>query len=179
LARAKEFDITLGTQLEPLAKEAEARRYPLISVIIWRALLNPILEQGASKAYYHAAQYLSELRRLAGTIDDHRGLPTHAEYEARGGVVTGWHTGQDRVKRVSKHKALNFFRHFLALYAQCCQLLRQARQHDARSLGAQDNNHHNQALIALARRRCDVLFAMLRDGTFYRPPQPEISLTTT
>jgi hypothetical protein len=28
---------------------------------------------------------------------------------------------------------------------------------------------HNQALIALARRRCDVLFAMLRDGTIYQP----------
>ena len=26
---------------------------------------------------------------------------------------------------------------------------------------------HNQALIALARRRCDVLYAMLRDGTIY------------
>lgn len=26
---------------------------------------------------------------------------------------------------------------------------------------------HNQALIALARRRCDVIFAMLRDGTLY------------
>ncbi|GAA4959919.1 IS110-like element IS110 family transposase [Streptomonospora halophila] len=30
--------------------------------------------------------------------------------------------------------------------------------------------HHNQALLCLARRRCDVLFAMLRDGTFYQPP---------
>lgn len=28
---------------------------------------------------------------------------------------------------------------------------------------------HNQALIALARRRCDVLFAMMRDRTFYTP----------
>ena len=26
---------------------------------------------------------------------------------------------------------------------------------------------HNQAVIALARRRSDVLFAMLRDGTLY------------
>ncbi len=29
---------------------------------------------------------------------------------------------------------------------------------------------HNQALIALARRRCDVLFAMMRDGTHYQNP---------
>lgn len=33
----------------------------------------------------------------------------------------------------------------------------------------QQGKRHNQALIALARRRCDVLFAMLRDGTFYKP----------
>lgn len=38
---------------------------------------------------------------------------------------------------------------------------------------------HNQALIALARRRCDVLFAMLRDGTLYSPPQTQNPLTTT
>ncbi|MBC9719735.1 IS110 family transposase [Streptomyces sp. TRM66268-LWL] len=29
--------------------------------------------------------------------------------------------------------------------------------------------HHTQALLCLARRRADVLFAMLRDGTFYAP----------
>lgn len=28
---------------------------------------------------------------------------------------------------------------------------------------------HNQALLALARRRCDVLYAMLRDGSLYQP----------
>ena len=28
-----------------------------------------------------------------------------------------------------------------------------------------EGKRHNQAIIALARRRCDVLFAMLRDGT--------------
>ncbi|QBP49597.1 IS110 family transposase [Burkholderia pseudomallei] len=33
----------------------------------------------------------------------------------------------------------------------------------------QQGKRHNQALIALARRRCDVLFAMLRDGTIYPP----------
>ena len=29
--------------------------------------------------------------------------------------------------------------------------------------------HHTQAILCLARRRADVLFAMLRDGTFYQP----------
>ncbi|CAJ7427964.1 transposase [Burkholderia pseudomallei] len=33
----------------------------------------------------------------------------------------------------------------------------------------EQGKRHNQALIALARRRCDVLFAMLRDGTIYQP----------
>ncbi|MGP9684030.1 transposase, partial [Brachybacterium sp. AOP3-A1-3] len=42
-----------------------------------------------------------------------------------------------------------------------------------------EKKRHNQALIALARRRCDVLFAMLRDGTFYSPPAtPEASIAT-
>ncbi|EPR76236.1 transposase, IS111A/IS1328/IS1533 [Leifsonia rubra CMS 76R] len=30
-----------------------------------------------------------------------------------------------------------------------------------------EGKRHNQALIALARRRCDMIFAMLRDGTLY------------
>jgi transposase len=38
---------------------------------------------------------------------------------------------------------------------------------------------HYQALIAFARRRCDVLFAMPRDGTLYNPPQPKTLLTST
>lgn len=36
-----------------------------------------------------------------------------------------------------------------------------------------EGKRHNQALIALARRRCDVLFAMLRDGTLYDGHAPE------
>jgi len=33
----------------------------------------------------------------------------------------------------------------------------------------QQGKRHNQALVTLARRRWDVLFAILRDGTFYQP----------
>ncbi|MGW9405891.1 IS110 family transposase [Arthrobacter sp. NPDC055585] len=36
-----------------------------------------------------------------------------------------------------------------------------------------EGKRHNQALIALARRRSDVLFAMLRDGTLYEDPAPK------
>ena len=36
-----------------------------------------------------------------------------------------------------------------------------------------EGKRHNQALIALVRRRCDVLFAMLRDGTLYQAPEPK------
>ncbi|MFE6417438.1 IS110 family transposase [Streptomyces rochei] len=36
--------------------------------------------------------------------------------------------------------------------------------------------HHTQGLLCLARRRADVLFAMLRDGTFY-VPQPSAAVT--
>ncbi len=32
--------------------------------------------------------------------------------------------------------------------------------------------HHTQAILCLARRRADVLFTMLRDGTFHQPPTP-------
>lgn len=35
-----------------------------------------------------------------------------------------------------------------------------------------EGKKHNAALICLARRRCDVLFAMLRHGTLYQAPTP-------
>lgn len=39
-----------------------------------------------------------------------------------------------------------------------------------------DGQRHTQALLALTRRRTDVLFAMIRDGTCYQPP-PSAPLT--
>ena len=34
-----------------------------------------------------------------------------------------------------------------------------------------EHKKHNQALIALARRRCNVLYAMLRDGAYFHAPE--------
>lgn len=34
-----------------------------------------------------------------------------------------------------------------------------------------EHKKHNQALIALSRRRCNELYAMLRDGAYFRTPE--------
>lgn len=56
-----------------------------------------------------------------------------------------------------------------ALFLSAFAALRDPTSRDYYARKVQQGKRHNQALIALARRRCDVLFAMLRDGTFYHP----------
>jgi transposase len=55
---------------------------------------------------------------------------------------------------------------FLAAFASLSDPVSRAYYQRKRDQG----KRHNAALICLARRRCDVLFAMLRDGTTYQPP---------
>ncbi len=50
------------------------------------------------------------------------------------------------------------------------------RRADIDAAAKPQGRHHTQALLCLARRRADVLFAMLRDGTFYEP-QPVRAVT--
>ena len=59
-----------------------------------------------------------------------------------------------------------------ALFLSAFAALRDPVSKDYYARKVQQGKRHNQALIALARRRCDVLFAMLPDGTFYRPTVP-------
>ncbi|ACJ09144.1 IS110 family transposase [Burkholderia pseudomallei] len=56
-----------------------------------------------------------------------------------------------------------------ALFLSAFAALRDPVSRAYSSRKIQQGKRHNQALIALARRRCDVLFAMLRDGTIYPP----------
>lgn len=55
---------------------------------------------------------------------------------------------------------------FLSAFASLKDPLSRAYYDRKRAQGKK----HNQALIALARRRCNVLFAMLRDGTYFLVP---------
>jgi transposase len=56
-----------------------------------------------------------------------------------------------------------------ALFLSAFAALRDPRSRAYYDRKRAEGKRHNQALIALARRRCDVLFAMLRDGAFYDP----------
>ncbi|ONB89837.1 IS110 family transposase [Burkholderia pseudomallei] len=56
-----------------------------------------------------------------------------------------------------------------ALFLSAFAALRDPVSRAYSSRKIQQGKRHNQVLIALARRRCDVLFAMLRDGTIYPP----------
>lgn len=56
-----------------------------------------------------------------------------------------------------------------ALFLSAFAALRDPVSRAYSSCKIQQGKRHNQALIALARRRGDVLFAMLRDGTIYPP----------
>lgn len=59
--------------------------YPLAATILYRTLLDNILDRARSKAYGHGAKYLGKLALLAGGADPNRpsGMIDHATYCAR------------------------------------------------------------------------------------------------
>jgi len=58
-------------------------------------------------------------------------------------------------------------------------ILRDPISRDYYTRKIQQGKRHNQALIALARRRCNVLFAMLRDSAFYQAQSAPYARQTT
>ena len=82
VARADLIDGDRYHGLLPLAEAMSASRCPLAAVVVYRALLDSILERARSKIYGHGVRYLRKLDRLAGSIADWRGLPDHANYLA-------------------------------------------------------------------------------------------------
>lgn len=78
-----------------------------------------------------------------------------------GSSIKGEHparTGNRRLKRAF----------FLAAFAALSDPI-SGTQYDKKKA---EGKKHNAALICPARRRCDVLFAMLRNKTFYQAPKP-------
>lgn len=70
-----------GTLL-PLANEFQIAGRFLASSLVYRALLNSILERAYSKAYPHAVRYLKQLDWLAEQTDDWKEKSAHSEFTA-------------------------------------------------------------------------------------------------
>jgi transposase len=107
-----------------------------------------LLEIGDASAFKSAAQ----LAAYAGIapVTRRSGSSIRGEHPAR--------AGNRRLKRAL----------FLAAFAALSDPTSRAYYQRKRDEGKK----HNAALICLARRRCDVLYAMLRDKAPYRTPQP-------
>ncbi len=83
--RIDQLDGHLYYSLLPLAEALEEHGRPLISTLIYRALIDSILTRALSKYYHHAVKYLKKIDRLAGTISDWHMASTFRLY----GLITG------------------------------------------------------------------------------------------
>jgi transposase len=147
---------TLRTQREELARGVEARvhAHPLCPVLMnlpgvgigtaARLLTEVVCLRFHSEAHLAAYAGLSPVTRRSGSS------------------IRGEHPSR-RGNKVFKRALL------LSAFAALRDPLSRAYYERKVSQG----KRYNQALIALARRRCDVLFAMLRDRTFYHPLTPK------
>jgi transposase len=146
---------TVLQQRTQLATEVEEilDAHPLAGVLISmpgigvRTAARILLEVGdaenfASSAHLAAYAGIAPVTRASGTS-------IKGEHPAR--------TGNRKLKRAF----------FLAAFAALHDPVSRAYYDRKRAEGKK----HNAALICLARRRCDVLYAMLRNGTHYRHPQ--------
>ncbi len=83
LQRADRIDGDLYGCLLPPAEALDAGGRPLAATLIYRALLDSILERAQSRIYSHGVRYLKKLDALAKSISDWHGLEDHAAYTAR------------------------------------------------------------------------------------------------
>jgi len=109
--------------------------------------------------------------RILLEIGDASSFASSAHLAAYAGIAPLTHKSGSSIKgehptRAGNRKLKRAF--FLAAFAALSDPVSRAYYDKKRAEGKK----HNAALICLARRRCDVLFAMLRNGTYYQPPQP-------
>ncbi len=109
--------------------------------------------------------------RILIDVGDGSGFATSSHLAAYAGLAAATRSsgstirGEHPCRRGSKLLKRAFY---LAAFASLSQPESRAYYDRKRREG----KHHVAALIALARRHIDVLFTMLRDGTFYQPPTP-------
>jgi transposase len=157
LPRLAESLKTVLEQRKTVAAEVEEilDAHPLAGVLTSmpgigvRTAARILLEIGDASAFKSSA-HLAAYAGIA-PVTHRSGTSIKGEHPAR--------TGNRRLKRAF----------FLAAFAALSDPVSRTYYDRKRAEGKK----HNAALICLARRRCDVLYAMLRNKTFYRTPQPQ------
>ena len=79
LRHRDKLDGNLYSTLLPWARALEGD-YPLGATVVYRALLESILERAITKYYHHGVRYLRKLESLAPRIEDWQGITPHREY---------------------------------------------------------------------------------------------------
>ncbi len=157
-----------ATVLPRLAEQLAAlrRQRSEIAVVVEKLVeahpLSPVLTSMPGVGVRTAARLLTEVAgkhfESAGHLAAYAGLapvPRRSGYSIRGEHAS--RRGNKILKRAM----------FLSAFAA----LRDPASRAYYDRKIAQGKRHNQALIALARRRSDVLYAMLRDGTLYDPPK--------
>ncbi|MEV7768196.1 IS110 family transposase [Microbacterium sp. NPDC086615] len=146
---------TLQTQRDDVAAEVET--------LVEAHPLHPVLTSMPGVGVRTAARLLTEVAGkafpTAGHLAAYAGL---APVTRRSGTsIRGEHPSRRGNKTLKR-----------ALFLSAFAALRDPESRAYYNRKIAQGKRHNQALIALARRRSDVLYAMLRDGTLYQPRLP-------
>jgi transposase len=149
----------LAAQLEGLRRQRDEVRVE-VERLVEAHPLHPVLTSMPGVGVRTAARLLTEVAGkpfpTAGHLASYAGLAPVTRRS--GSSIRGEHPSR-RGNKVLK-RAL-----FLSAFAALRDPV--SRAYYDRKIA--QGKRHNEALIALARRRCDVLHAMLRDGTLYSP----------
>jgi transposase len=149
-----------ATVLPRLAEQLAAlrRQRAEIAVVVEAHPLSPVLTSMPGVGVRTAARLLTEVAskhfETAGHLASYAGLAPVTRRS--GSSIRGEHPSR-RGNKILKR----------ALFLSAFAALRDPVSRTYYDRKIAQGKRHNQALIALARRRCDVLFAMLRDGTLY------------
>ncbi|MBA3029324.1 MAG: hypothetical protein FP816_11015 [Desulfobacteraceae bacterium] len=81
LGRADQLDGNYYSSLFSLAEAMEAENRHLAASLIYRSLLNSILERGYTKAYPHGIRYLKKLDKLAVSVSGWKEFNSHEAFK--------------------------------------------------------------------------------------------------
>jgi len=81
LQHAEQLDGDMYFDLLPLAEAMEEYGRYLVSIVVYRSLLDSILRRGYTRSYHHGVDYLEKLDILSSKINDWHQFPTHEQYK--------------------------------------------------------------------------------------------------